>query len=222
MNTKKFYSVFTVILVCFVFVLTSFIVSSEKLPLGSDTYFHLQLADFYSHGNLDGAFNRMFEVIHYPYPPFFQVAILGPVALSPDPYLGVRILEALFMPLTFLAAISLIWKHASPKAAFITGLTLLASWSFVDGALQCRPESLDLLLFSIITLAVLETKKKTAAISAAIMVWSHGFASLSYLVGFFIYKIKDKSWHKTFIYTIVAISPIIIISALYFGGAIQM
>lgn len=162
----------------------------------------------------------MFQEINYPYPPFFHIVVLGPIALSSNPYLGLRFLETLFMPLTFLATLWLIWKYASPKAALFTGAALLASWSFVDGTLQARPESLDLLLFPIVAYAVLNAKKKTVGIASAIMVWTHGLASASSLFGIFMLKLKDKTWRKTFIYTVAAVSPIITISLYYFGNAI--
>jgi hypothetical protein len=221
MNTTSIYKAFTVILIAATFILTAYIITSAPLPLGSDTYFHLKLADFYAHGQLNEAWNLTFTAIHYFYPPAFHI-LISPIALTSNPYLCLRILEAIFLPVTFTIALYLISKHHSPKAAFITGLTLLASWSFIDGALQCRPESLDLLLYPIITLAVLESRHKIAGFSAALMVWSHGFASLSYLVGFFLYKFKDKAWRKTLIATAAAITPILILSALYFGGALEM
>jgi hypothetical protein len=220
MNTRQFYSALTILLIIFVFALTFFIISSEKLPLGSDTYFHLKLARLYTSGNFTGAISTMFQTISYPYPPFFQLVVLSPVALSSNPYLGLRILEALFMPLTFLVTLWLVWKHASPKAALFTGIALLASWSFVDGTLQARPESLDLLLFPIVAYAMLEARKKTAGAASTIMVWSHGLASLSSLFGMFVLKLKDKAWRRTFLYVAIATSPIIALSFIFFGGAI--
>ena len=221
MNTRQIYSSLTVLLILFVFGLTFFIIFSEPLPLGSDTYYHLSLAKLYVSGNFTGALNWNFKYINYFYPPFFHIVVLGPVALSSDPYLGLRILEALFMPLTFLAILWLVWKYASPKAALFTGIALLASWSFVDGTLQARPESLDLLLLPIVIYAVLETKKKTAGILSSIMVWSHGFASISSLFGIFVSKLKEKTWRRTFIYAVLAVSPVIILSIVFFGGALK-
>jgi hypothetical protein len=210
-----------ILLFVFVLGLTICIIHSETYPLGSDTYFHLKLADLYVKGNFTGAINTMFTVIKYPYPPFFQAIVLGPIALSPNPYLGLRILEASLLPLTFLATMYLVWKHSSAKAAFFTGVALLASWSFIDGTLQARPESLDLLLLPIIVLAVLETRKKTAGIISSIMIWSHGLASISSLFGIFLLKLKDRTWHKTFLYIILAIIPVIILSLYFFDGAIK-
>ena len=221
MNTKKFYGILTIVLIAFVFALTVFIISSEPLPLGSDTYYHLKLATMYVHGNFTGAIQTSLNYIQFFYPPIYQIAMDGPAALSPNPYLTLQIIECLFLPLTFLATSWLVWKYAGAKAALFTGFALLASWSFIDGALQARPESLDLLLFSIIVYAVLEAKKKTAGLLATIITWSHGLAAISSLTGIFLYKLKDKAWRKTLILVILAISPIIALSIIYFGGAIH-
>jgi hypothetical protein len=218
---KIFYSALTIILIISVFALALIIVTSETNPIGADTYYHLRLAELYVHGNFTGAWNLMFSYPGFFYPPFFQLIILGPVALSSNPYLGLRILECLSTPLTFLAICWLVWKYSGSKAALFTGFALLASWSFIDGTLQARPESLDLLLFPIVIWAVIETKKKSAGIASTIMAWSHGLAGISSLFGVFIYKLSDKSWRKTLLFTALAVSPVVILSFIFFGGAIH-
>ena len=215
-----FYSALTIILIALVFALAIIIVTSVPLPMGSDVYFHLSIAKAYAAGNFAQAWNIMFKEIHFFYPFFYQAVVLFPVAIIPDPYLGLRILEILFMPLTFTATLYLVWKHASQKAAFFTGAALLASWSFIDGTLQARPESLDLLLFPIIVYAVLEAKKKTAGIASSILIWSHGLASISSVFGIFIYKLKDKAWRKTLIIVALVATPILILTTIYYQGAV--
>jgi hypothetical protein len=215
-----FYSALTTILITTVSALAIIIVTSVPMPIGSDVYFHLDLAKVYATGNFAQAWSLMFKVISFFYPFFYQAVILFPVAISPDPYLGLRILEIIFMPLTFTATMYLVWKHASQKAAFFTGAALLASWSFIDGTLQARPESLDLLLFPIITYAVLEAKKKTAGAASSILIWSHGLASISSVFGIFIYKLRDKTWRKTLIILTLIASPILVLTAIYYQGAV--
>ena len=217
----KFYAALTILLIIFVFTLTIVIVSSAKQPIGSDVYYHLHLGQLYMKGDFNGAWNLMFHSISFFYPPFFHVFIDGPIALSSNPYFNLQILECLFLPLTFLASVCLVRKYTSAKAALLTGFALLASWSFIDAALQARPESLDMLLFPIVIYAVLEAKKKTAGLTATIMVWSHGFAAISSLLGVFIYKLRDKTWRKTLLLITLAVSPIIILSFIYFEGAIH-
>jgi hypothetical protein len=217
----KLYSALTISLTIFVFSLITFIISAQPKPVGSDPYFHLELGTLYTQGNFTGAWNLMFNTISYFYPPLFHIIIDGPIALSSNPYLGLKIAECLFMPLTYLTTTWLIWKYSGAKAAFITGITLLGSISFIDGTLQARPESLDLLIFPIIIYAVLETKKKTAGILSALIVWSHGLAAISSIFGIFIYKLFDKQWRKTLLLITIAVAPVIILSFIYFEGAIQ-
>ena len=221
MNTKQIYTITTVSLIVFVFALITFIISSQPKPVGSDPYFHLQLAQLYMKGDFSGAWNLMFHSISFFYPPFYHIFVDGPIALSSNPYLGLKILECLFMPLTFLTSLWLIWKYAGAKAAFFTGMALLSSISFIDGTLQARPESLDLLLFPIIIYAVIETKKKTAGILSTILVWSHGLAAISSLLGVFIYKLFNKQWRKTLLLIAIASIPVIALSFIYFEGAIH-
>jgi hypothetical protein len=220
-NFKSFYSALTIILIISIFVLAIVIVASQPKPLGSDVYFHLKLSTFYAHGDFGGAWNMMFHDNLFFYPMLFHL-MLVPVALSSNPNLGLQIIECLFIPLTFLTVCWLIWKYNGAKAALFTGFALIASWSFIDGALQARPESIDMLLFPIIIYAVMETKKKTAGITSTIMVWSHGFASASSLFGVFIYKLFDKKWRKTLLFIVLAVSPVIILSVIFFEGAIRM
>jgi hypothetical protein len=221
-NFNSFYTALTIALIIFVFALTFFIIASEPYPLGSDTYFHLSLAQQYVKGNFAEAYKLMIQQIQFFYPPFFQAVILAPAALSPDPYLGVRSLEALFMPLTFTAILWVTKKYASSKAALFTGITLLASWSFVDGTLQARPESMDLLLLPIIIYAVMEAKKKTAGILSSIIVWGHGLAAISSVFGLFLYKLRDKEWRKTLIAVTIVTIPILILTVAFFKGAIAV
>lgn len=222
MNTKPFYSALTIILICFVFGLSFLFVISVANPIGSDVYFHLDVAKYIIHGDFIGAWNYVINVNQFPYGLFFYHAVvLGPIALSPDPYLGLRILEIVFMPLTFLATLWLVWKQASAKAALFTGFALIASWAFIDGTFQARPESLDLLLFPIIIYAVLTVKKKTASLASIVTAWNHGFAGISNLFGTFIYKLRDKTWTKTLILTILAVSPVIVLGFIFFQGAIN-
>jgi hypothetical protein len=241
MNTKLFYSVLALSLVTFVFVLTSVIILSEPLPLGSDAYFHLQLSRFIGQGNWTGAINLMFTVNKSPYPPLYHI-LIAPIAISSDPYTGLRILEMLFLPITFALMSFVVWKHIGSKAALISGLVLISGWAYLDGAIQARPESLDLLIYPIILYAILSQRKKLSGILSALTVYNHGFAAFSNIWGIAIKKLREHTdinagldwqtkqikiempkypWRKTIILTLIAITPVLIISFYYFGGAWQ-
>jgi hypothetical protein len=221
-NTKQFYSTLAIALIIFVFVLTAIIVTSEPLPLGSDAYFHLQMGIDYWQGNFTGVSNLMFGVNHYFYPPFYHIIVLAPVALSPDPYTGLRILEMIFLPLTFLLVAFVTWKTSGPKATLISGMILLGGWAYLDGAIQARPESIDLLLYPLILYALLTSRKKWVGALAAITIYNHGFAALSSILGFAVKKLQEKTWRKTITYTLLITAPIIILGIYYFTGAWQM
>jgi hypothetical protein len=220
-DTKAFYSVCALALCAFVFVLCVFIITSMELPLGSDAYFHLKLSQLYGQGNFTGAFNFVQQVNQQPfYPPLYHFMIL-PVSMSGDPYTGLRLLEMIFLPLTFAATAWVMWKLVSPKAALITGLVMLGSWSFMDGAIQARPESLDLLLFPLIVYAAVKAKKKWFSALSIITVYNHGFAALTNVIGIALNRFKQKSWRKTLIAATIIIIPIILLSLYYMEGSMK-
>jgi hypothetical protein len=217
MNTKVFYSVLTLALCVFVFVLTAHIILSMPLPLGSDAYFHLKLAIFLEHGDLVGWWNYMFSVNHYFYPPIYHVLIIPFIAA--DPYAGLRVLEMSFLPVTFAAIAWITWKLSGPKAALITGLILIGSWSFLDGAIQARPESIDLFLYPLIVWAAVYNRRKWFSVFGIITVYNHGFAALSNIIGIALKKFKETQWRKTLLVSTLIILPIIIVGLYYFPGA---
>lgn len=221
MNTKRFYSTLTILLVVFVFGLTWVIVLSEPLPIGADPYFHLHLAQFYVRGDFGGAWDLIFKTNDFFYPFFFQLIILGPVVLSGNPFLGLRVLELLFMPLTFVGVVGLVWRFVGVKAGFFCGLGLVACWSFMDGCFQARPESLDFLLFPLVLLFVLEVKRKGVGVLACVMVWSHGLAAVSSLFGVFVLKFREKVWRKSLVFVGLVVSPVLVLSLVFFGGALK-
>lgn len=220
MDTKMVYSVFALSLCTFIFILTATIVTSAALPIGSDTYFHLGISRLLGQGNFTGAIDMMFTVNQSPYPPLYHILII-PVAISPDPYTGLRILEMIFMPTTFALIAWLMWKQSGPKAAFISGLVLIGGWAFLDGAIQARPQSLDMLLYPLILYAILASRKKWTAFLSTLTVYNHGFAALANIWGIAVKKLREKTWRKTIVVTVIAILPIIILSLYYFGGAMR-
>ena len=222
-DTKRFYKAITITLTIFVFILSTMIVLSAPIPIGSDPYFHLEIARLYGTGNFTGAFDYITTVNQIPfYPPLYH-ALLIPIAISPYPLEGIRILEILAMPLTFTAVIYLLWKFTEPKAAFIAGLVLLGSWSFIDAAFQARPETLDLMLYPVMLLAILSAKKKTFVISAVATIYNHGVMAVINIWGWLpkLFKAK-KTWFTSILMITAISSPILILTALYFGGGWSM
>lgn len=155
----------------------------------------------------------------FPYPPLFHLALATTLS---NPYLYARVLQVLFLPCTFALTLWLVYKHGNSKAAAITGIVLFSCWSFWDGALQVRPQSLDLLFYPLIVLALLETKKKTFSALSLATIYSHGIAPLSAIYGLTIPKLREKTWHLTLLLSALAIIPILAISVYYVPGAFKM
>jgi hypothetical protein len=133
-------------------------------------------------------------------------------------------------------------RKASLKAAFFTGLCLLGSIAFIDGTIQLRPESLDLLFYPLMLLMVLSVKKKSFIGLALVTIYSHGLAALSSIYGIALKLLKTKEtepqilsdgsmlvktnphnpfypWRKTILAGLIATLPIILISIYYVQGA---
>ena len=221
LDPKTAYPIFALSLCAFVFVITATIVTSANLPIGSDTYFHLNVARLYGQGNFSGAFAYIQSINQMPfYPPVYHF-LIAPIALSSDPYTGLRILEMIFLPVTFALTAWVVWKFHGPKAAFISGLVLMGGWAFLDGAIQARPESIDLLLYPLILWGLLSVQKKYTAFFSALTVYNHGLAALTNIFGFAIKKLRENTWRKTIILVVISIIPIIALSLYFFGGAMK-
>ena len=218
MDTRTFYSVLAIALCCFTFVVTSIMILSVPLPLGSDAYYHLDLSIMLSKGNFTGWWNENMIVNKFPYISWYHI-MLFPLAVSPDPYTGLRLLEMIFLPLTFAAVAWITWKISGPKATLITGLILIASWSYVDGAIQARPESIDLLFYPLIIYAALQTKKKWFAGLTIATIYNHNFMALSNILGVAIRKLRERKWWKTMLIATIIILPAMIVSIIYIPGA---
>jgi hypothetical protein len=112
-------------------------------------------------------------------------------------------------------------KKVSMKSAFITGLVLMSSMSFIDASMQIRPEGLDLLLYPLILLMILSVKKKSFIVMALVSVYSHGVAGLSNIYGLAIKLLKENKWRKIIAVGLIVIIPMLIVSAYYIKGAFE-
>jgi hypothetical protein len=125
------------------------------------------------------------------------------------------------MPTTYALILYLVHKTEGTKPAAITGIILLGGWAFMDGALQVRPESLDLLLYPITIMALLTYKKKIFITTALLTIYSHSLAAFSIIYGLALNKLRSKQWRKTIITTTILILPVLIVSGFYIQGAWQ-
>jgi hypothetical protein len=219
MTQNKTYLIGCLSLIAIAFSITILAVAFVAKPIGADTYFHLHISQLISQGNIIEAWNYPIQENFFPYGLLLFHFLEAPLYYTGNVFLSARILEALFMPLTFLFTMFLMVKHVNAKAAFFTGLCLLGSLAFVDGALQLRPESLDLLLYPLMLFAVLSIKKKSFIISALAAIYGHGLAALSNIYGVALYLLKEKQWRKTITAGLIGTLPILALSLYYIQGA---
>ena len=220
--TKPFWFL-CILIIAVAFASTLAVVLSTTYPVGADFFYHLSIAQLLAKGNISGAVNYNLADIKFPYGFYVSLFefLLVPSVWFGQAYLFARVLQVLFLPCTLAATMWLVYRFGSPKAAVFTGMVLFASWSFFDGALQVRPESLDLLLYPLIVAALLGAKKVRFVGYALVTVYSHGIAALSNVYGLALYKLRDKAWRKTIVAATLAVLPVLVISVLYIGGAVQ-
>lgn len=240
---EKLYLIGCILLIAIAFSITVPALASVAKPIGADFYYHLNIATLISKGNIVGAWNYSIQNILFPYGfMLFHFGLSG-LVLSGNPYLWARVLETILMPTTFALTMFLMIKKANAKSALVTGLCLLGSLAFVDGALQLRPESLDLLLYPLMVFMVLSEKKKSFVVMAVVTVYSHSIAALSNIWGMAIKKLGEHTafeaglswetkalkielpqypWRKIILVGLAAIIPVLAVSLYYIQGAFKM
>ena len=206
------------------FAITLSAILSVSKPIGADYYWHLNIANMIADGNLGGAVSYLLSPVGNNFPYGFYISffhfMLVPTVWSGNPYLYGLILESLFLPLTFALTVWLVAKKASWTAAFITGVCLLGTGAFLDGALQVRPESLDLLLYPLVVYCVLSFKPKSFLGMVVFTVYSHGVAALSNFYAFALKKaLEEKRWRVYIKVGVLAIAPVLILTVGYLSGA---
>jgi len=227
METQRNESLDFAAVLCFLLVIAAFYFTtsatlSAPQVIGADWYYHIELSKILLSQGFFQACNYNLQHISYPYGFFgFQLLILGPSVIMGQTQLYSRILQILLLPTTFTLVLWVTAKQGGSKAAFIAGIMLLGCWSFVDGAFQVRPESLDLLLFPLIVLALMSTRKKTFAGLSALSIYSHGPAAFSNIYGLAANRLRQKSWRKTILLTLLIVFPVLAISAWYITGALN-
>jgi len=219
MQSQKFWLIGSIALIAIAFSITIFALSTVAKPIGSDFYFHLHMATLISQGNISGAWAFPIEQNFFPYGFLAFHFLLSGLVLVGNTYFWAKLIEAILMPLTFTFTLYLIVKKVSAKAAFFTGLCLLGSIAFLDGTIQLRPESLDILLYPLMLLAVLSVKKKTFVGLALVTIYSHSFAALSNILGVALKLLREQKWRKTILAGLLLILPIVIVSFYYVQGA---
>jgi hypothetical protein len=217
--TQKLWLLGCLLLVVVAFSITVFALSSVVVPIGADYYFHLKISNLIAQGNIVGAWQFPLTENYFPYGFLFFHFLIAPLSLTGNPYFGAMTLEALLMPITFALTVWLMIKKSNVQSAFITGICLLGSIAFLDGTLQLRPQSLDMLLYPLMLMAVFSVEKKNFITLALVTIYSHGIASLSNIYGVAIKLLREKQWRKTIIAGLIGTLPVILLSIYYIQGA---
>lgn len=163
-------------------------------PLGSDVFYHLELAEEWSRGEnaMLGYFNMVHN--HTPYFPVLHWLIVPSIWVGFE-NIFVRLLQVIFFSGTLGGLMWLVYKYVGAKASFYSGLTLLSSPAFIgDSIIQVKPSSLATLLLIPMIYFFIEDKRKEYIITSIINVYTWSFASLSFVYGLLLYKIRDRKW----------------------------
>jgi hypothetical protein len=221
-KTEKIWLIITMLVIASAFAITILIMSSVALPIGADYFWHMNIARLIAKGDFAAAWNAPMTENLFPYGILLFQSLLSLTVLSGNPMLIGKILDIILMPTTLTLTLLLVYRHGGgAKPAALTGIVLLGGWAFMDGAIQVRPESLDLLLYPVIMMALISLKKKTFIAISILTIYSHGVAALGVIYGLAVNKLRDKQWRKTIITATILITPIIIVSLIYAQGAIH-
>lgn len=189
-------------------------------PIGADYYFHLQMAEEWMTGSFAMFGELAMRVNHYPYFSILHFMLI-PTVLMGNPYGFAKILQVTFYTLSLGLTMMLAQRRGGPKAATVTGMILLGCLSFTDAAIQVRPQSLAMVLYPLALGFYISNQKGGFAASVISLVYTHGIAALSLVYSLLAVKLRDSDWRKTILVTAIAISPILLVSLAYFGGAYQ-
>ena len=174
-------------------------------PLGSDVYYHLEIAYEWARG--ENAFLSPFVLshAHTPYPPLFHWLLVPSVWLDAE-FTFARILQVVFMTGTLGLTMWFVKKYAGIKASLFSGLFLMSSVPFTDSITQVRPQSLTMLLLIPILYFYIEKKKLGFVVTFLVTVYSWSVSPVLFLYGLILARLKDKKWWKVTLSIIVLVS----------------
>lgn len=206
---------FIILTLSLAFFLTLNISLSIGKPLGSDFWFHLEIAESYARGE-NALFNEEFmDPNKGPYPPLFHLIFV------PFVWLGVAVefatlLQIFFYPLALFMSVFLVWKKINIRSAAFTAVLLFSSIAFFDRSVQVIPQAFDMIFFPLAAYFFLEKKRLPFLISMFIVIYSHGaysFLLLGSLVLFYLLKWREGS---KMIRDILLVSIPLIVLTLFF------
>jgi len=146
--------------------------------------------------------------------------------LVPSVWLNLEFLAAKLLQVAlpfgiYLATTLFMQRHTSPKATVVTALILLSTIGFTDGTIQCRPMGLSIMVLPIALHMMLTRNDRGFIASNTIIAYTHGIAGAANTWLPVLYKYFNRRKFKTFIATIATLAPLIVVTAVYFGGALD-
>ncbi len=154
--------------------------------------FHIKIAEAWARGENGMMLPLVMQINKIPYPPMFHWLLALGVLIGQGYNFG-RLLQIIFSPIVTISCMWLIKKETdSTEQAFYVGLFLLTINAFMDAAFQVHPQTIEMLLFPIVTYAYLKNKGWLLILASTLMVWVHGIVSIVLLGGIFILLLKEK------------------------------
>ena len=161
--------------------------------------------------------SQIMSMNRMPYPPLWPM-LMVPFLATGLLNIYLRIVQALLYPTVLLFAVWLAIRFGKGNLhGLIVGLALLATPAYMDMTIQVRPESLDALLWLILTFALLTDKYKTTIAATVLGAYNHSFASLFFNGGSVLAQ-KNK---RQILTIVLLVAPIVGISLYYIVGYTQ-
>jgi len=190
------------------------------IPIGIDVHFHFDVAAIWARGQNGMFSSRVLELNLFPYPPVFHWLLV------PSVWFGFEFLMAKFLQVAlpfgiFLATIMFMSRHTNPKATLLTAMFLVSTIGFTDGTIQCRPMGLSIMLVPLALHSIIESNGKQFVVSNSLIAYTHGIAGIANTWLPSLHRMFNRKMSKTIAVTVLVLSPLVIVSAIYFGGALN-
>lgn len=190
------------------------------IPIGTDVYFHYDVARHYANFELGMFSDTVLEMNQFPYPPLYHLLLVPSIWAGLENVFA-RLMQICLPFLIYLSTVIFIGKLTNPKTQLITALLLTSTMGFVDGTIQARPQGLSMILVPVALYFYIKRADNKFVASSAAVTYTHGIAGLANLWTLMIYGFLKKHWTKTFIKLTIVLSPILLSTILYVGGAMS-
>ena len=212
---RKAYFFIIILIVILGLLLTASISITLKKPIGSDFWFHLEIAKAYARGENALFEERFMKPNMGPYPPLFHLFLVPFVILGIAVQFS-SVLQVIFYPLALSTSIFLVYRKIGLGAAAFTSVMLFSSVAFFDRSVQVIPQALDMIFFPMAVYFFLENRRLPFICSMSVMIYSHGVFGILLLVPLLIYSLKFKTDIRMLRDVLVVVSPIIVLTAVFF------